>query len=142
MTPCLRFATFSLNLYNLQTIALTCVSWSHSSHMCCPLRLKAALEQLAVFIWEIRVYPSSEMACQTITRRIKKKTKHEFSLSLCLSRYIYFPFLCSLSGVWLPYDNPDWSSCSSQLFLFNYITDWDINLRFATTVPGVGEGSL
>lgn len=72
----------------------------------------------------------------------KKKTKHEFSLSLCLSRYIYFPFLCSLSGVWLPYDNPDWSSCSSQLFLFNYITDWDINLRFATTVPGVGEGSL
>lgn len=96
--------------------------------MCNPLGLKLHMEQLAVFL----SYPSSEMSCQTIMRRVKRQNRNLL--------FSFFPLLCSLSGVWLPYDNPDWSSCSSQLFLFNYITDWDINLRFATTVPRVGEG--
>ena len=32
----------------------------------------------------------------------------------------------------------DWCSYSSQLLLFNHITDWDINLRFAAIVPVPG----
>lgn len=36
------------------------------------------------------------------------------------------------------YDNPDRGSYSSQLFLFNHITDWDINLSLCQHSPSAG----
>lgn len=47
-----------------------------------------------------------------------------------------FILYVTLLVVWLHYDNPDWGSGSSQLFLFKHVTDWDIRLCFASAVPG------
>ena len=111
---------------------------NHSSYVHCelvtgpphvqPTGIKAALEQLGVLFWS-RMNQSFGKECQTVAKNIIIFLNNAASL--------FLKFFLSLFS--LPRHNPARSSCSSLLFLFNHITDWDINLRFATAAPALEQ---